>query len=66
MRHCLQNKSGAFKIVSWRENEAVCIIDEKIKMKESLAQKKVINSPKKLSQKGIVESLQNNITKGKQ
>lgn len=47
MRHCLQNKSGAFKIVSWRKNEAVCIIDEKIKMKESLAQKKVINSPKK-------------------
>ena len=35
MRHCLQNKSGAFKIVSWPKNEAVCIIDENIKMKIS-------------------------------
>ena len=47
MRHCLQNKLGAFKIVSWRKNGAVYLIDEKIKMKESLAHKKVINSPKK-------------------
>ena len=45
MRHCLQNKLGAFKIVSWLKNGAVCLIDEKIKMKESLAHKKVINSP---------------------
>ena len=47
MRYCLQNKSGAYIIVSWRKNGTVCIIDKKIKMKESLAHKKVINSPQK-------------------